>query len=199
MLYINVGILVGVMVLFILLICFQRLVYLYIFLTFVLLLGFSFYLLKSINLRIQNKAIQVDSIFYRDENRMTSLAFTLLAGYLLFFPMILFSPRKIKIAVRILSSMYPYFIQMFTVMLLTCVVTILTYGTLFLIAFLVMTMFTAGSQTIDSSSFFYIYTTKQFTHPVVLALLFIGIYWIFGTLISWHKYLISSSICQWYF
>ena len=28
---------------------------------------------------------------------------------------------------------------------------------------------------------------------------FIGIYWVFATLISWHKYFISSAMCLWYF
>lgn len=109
MLYINVGILVGLIFLFSLLICFQKLVYAYILITFLLLLGFSFYLLKSIDVRIIAQNVLPDTIFYQDEKRMTGLAYTLLASYLIFFPMILFSPRKIKIAVSILSSMYKYF------------------------------------------------------------------------------------------
>jgi len=88
---------------------------------------------------------------------------------------------------------------MFTIILLTFVLAILTYGALFILTFLVMTMFTAGSYTIDPSSFFYLYNNKQFSHPALLTFFFIGIYWIFGTLVSWHKYLIGSSVCLWYF
>lgn len=52
MAYANVGIFVGIVLCFLLLICYPKLTYLYIFLGFLTLLGFSFYLLKSSELRV---------------------------------------------------------------------------------------------------------------------------------------------------
>jgi hypothetical protein len=52
MLFSNVGILVGIILCFLLLICYPKLIYLYVFLAFLVLLGFSFYLLKAIDLRV---------------------------------------------------------------------------------------------------------------------------------------------------
>ena len=65
MLYVNVGILVGTLLFFILIVCYRKLVYFYIFLSFVLLLGFAFYLLKSINDRVTvyNNMYSSDSYF----------------------------------------------------------------------------------------------------------------------------------------
>ncbi len=40
---------------------------------------------------------------------MRSLAYVLLAAYLFLFPMILFAPKKIQIAVKIISNMGKYF------------------------------------------------------------------------------------------
>lgn len=64
MLYINIAIIIGVILLFILLICIPKLVYFYIFIAFLLLLGFSFYILKSIDRRIQAQSIPANTIFY---------------------------------------------------------------------------------------------------------------------------------------
>lgn len=101
MLYANVGILVGMILCFLLLICYPKLIYFYIFLAFLVLLGFSFYLLKSIETRVQYwKGQQVQSgIIIDDENQMASLAYILLALYLVIFPMIIFAPKKIRVAV----------------------------------------------------------------------------------------------------
>lgn len=162
-------------------------------------LGFSFYLLKSIDSRIIDNKIVSGSIFYQDEKKMTGLAYTLLAAYLLFFPIILFSPLKIKISVNILSNMYKYFEKMFTMMLFSCLIAIVAYGFMFLAAFLLMNIFTDGDAVINSDSFFYLYEKVYLSHPALLAFIFFGIYWLFGTLISWHKFLVSSSVCQWYF
>ena len=52
MLYINVGVLLGIIVFFLLLICYQKLLYLYIVILFFSLLSLAFYLLKSIEIRV---------------------------------------------------------------------------------------------------------------------------------------------------
>lgn len=52
MAYANVGIFVGIVLCFLLLICYPKLAYFYIFLGFLILLGFSFYLLKSVEQRV---------------------------------------------------------------------------------------------------------------------------------------------------
>lgn len=62
-----------------------------------------------------------------------------------------------------------------------------------------MNFFTDGSPVQDPSSFFYLYEKVYLSHPVALAFFFIGTIWLFGTLVSWHKYFIGSSILQWYF
>ena len=46
---------------------------------------------------------------------------------------------------------------------------------------------------------FYTYTGIDLSHPASLTFHFIGIFWLYGTLISWHKYFTSSAICLWYF
>jgi hypothetical protein len=107
MLYANVGVLVGVVLCFLLLICYPRLIYFYIFLAFIVLLGFSFYLLKSIEQRVNywNSNSVYSGAIIEDETKMTSLAYILLAAYLIIFPMILFAPKKIQIAVKIIAGM----------------------------------------------------------------------------------------------
>ena len=46
---------------------------------------------------------------------------------------------------------------------------------------------------------FYTYESMYLYHPASLVFHFIGVYWLFGTLISWHKYFTSSAVCLWYF
>ncbi len=111
MAYVNVGIFVGIIISFLLLICYPKLAYFYIFLGFLVLLGFSFYLLKSIEQRVNfwhSNAIYSGAII-EDETEMTSLAYILLAIYLVCFPMILFAPKKIQTAIDIISSMRKYY------------------------------------------------------------------------------------------
>lgn len=201
MVYSNIGILIGILFLFVMLIFFQKLLYFYIFLTFSILLAFSFYLLKSIEERVKlwNGMGVFTGILIDNQQRFTSLAYILLAAYLVLFPIILFSPKKIKIAVKILANMQHYFETMFTVTLFTILITITSYGLIFLFAFLLMNFFTDGSPVQDPSSFFYLYEKVYLSHPVALAFFFIGTIWLFGTLVSWHKYFIGSSILQWYF
>lgn len=46
---------------------------------------------------------------------------------------------------------------------------------------------------------FYTFTDIDLSHPASLTFHFIGVFWIFGTFISWHKYFVNSGICLWYF
>lgn len=66
MLVATVVLLIATMFLFLILVCLPKLVYLYIVLSFVMLLGLSFYLLKNIDTRIQNYSVVPDTIFYND-------------------------------------------------------------------------------------------------------------------------------------
>jgi hypothetical protein len=108
-LYTSVGVLVGSIMLFGVMVCCPGLVYGFILVTFAILLGFSFYLLKAIQLRVSENNIPNGTIFYTDETRMNSLAYVFLGFYLILFPLILFAPKKIGIGVKILSKMRPYF------------------------------------------------------------------------------------------
>jgi hypothetical protein len=130
---------------------------------------------------------------------MTSLAYVLLATYIIIFPLILFSSKKIELAVSIISSMQKYFTIMFTVVVFTTILALSTFGIIFIFALLLMNMFTAGTKQYDSTSFFYLYTDVDLSHPAFLVLFFFDIYWFLGTLISWHRYMIGSSVLQWYF
>ena len=116
MIYMNFGIVTGFLLLFSIIICFRKLIYLYIFLSFGFLVGFAFYLLKTITDRINSLTTQYatdlalpSSQLISDEQAMQPLAYILLAAYLILFPVVLFSPAKIKMAIRILSKMYEYF------------------------------------------------------------------------------------------
>lgn len=46
---------------------------------------------------------------------------------------------------------------------------------------------------------FHTYEKMNLSHPASLTFHFIGIFWLFATLISWHKYFVSSALCLWYF
>lgn len=46
---------------------------------------------------------------------------------------------------------------------------------------------------------FHTYKDMNMSHPASLTFHFIGVFWFFSALISWHKYFISSSMCLWYF
>ena len=69
MLYINVGIVIGLIVLFLLLVCYQALIYLYIVSMFVSLLALAFYMLKSIEIRVShwNDALSVYTGIFIDK------------------------------------------------------------------------------------------------------------------------------------
>ena len=131
---------------FILLICFARLIYFYIALTFIMLLGFAFYLLKSIKTTLAQYDSQ--SIFYTEAGNIQPLAYILMAIYLVMFPLVLFSPSKIKSTVRIISKMSNYFNKMSTVNFFSYLVIFLTWGLTMLEIFLVMNMFSSGDYVI---------------------------------------------------
>ena len=88
---------------------------------------------------------------------------------------------------------------MYTVVILTVLITLLACCLLNVIGLLVMNFYTGGESERSEDSFFYFYNSLHLSHPAVLLLFFIGVYWLFSTLISWHKYFISSSMLQWYF
>lgn len=130
---------------------------------------------------------------------MTALAYILLAAYLVFFPMILFAPKKIQTAVDIISSMRKYYESMYTISAFTIFVSLAAYGLIFAMGFLLMNFYTDGEPSTSTTSFFYLYDKVNLSNPGALALFFFGTIWMFGTLISWHRYLVGSSVLQWYF
>lgn len=206
MLYVNVGIVVGTLILFTLIICYRKLVYFYIFISFVLLLGFAFYLLKSINDRVTfyNNQYSADanlrnSVLMAEEQSLQPLAFVLLALYLILFPVILFAPSSIRLAIKVLSNMYKYFSSNYTMVVFSVCISMLCYGLLFLITFLLLNFLTAGTKSFSSDSFFYFYQTVHLSHPALLVFFFIGAYWLFTTLCSWQQFALASSVIQWFF
>ena len=88
---------------------------------------------------------------------------------------------------------------MFTIIAFTVLITILAYILIFIFSFLFMNFFTDGNAVIDSTSFFYLYEKVYLSNPAALIFFFFGVYWLFGTLNCWHKYLIGSGMLQWYF
>ena len=105
-LYTTVGLVVGIMLIMGLLTCLRKFIYIYIFLMFGFLLGFSFYLLKSIDNQQQTlitAGYQSGSYLLTSQTSITGLAYTLLGGYLLLFPIVLFAPKRIKTLVLLLS------------------------------------------------------------------------------------------------
>jgi hypothetical protein len=116
MLYMNFGIVVGLIILLGMVVCCPKVVYPYIFIAFGILLGFAFYLLKTVKDRVDSLTTLYSSDtslptsqLISDEQALQPLAYILLAGYLILFPVVLFSPGKIKMAINLLSRMYGYF------------------------------------------------------------------------------------------
>ncbi len=123
----------------------------------------------------------------------------MIAIYLIIFPFILFSPKKIKTAIKIIIKLKPFFHRMVTFNFFTLLIIVMSWALLILEAFILMNIYTAGTMASNTSSFFYLYTGVYLSHPALLAFYFFGVYWFFGTLISWHKYFTSSAVCLWYF
>jgi hypothetical protein len=164
MLYINVGIVVGIMILYSLIICYQRLIYGYIFASFFLLLGFAFYLLKTINDRVSSLTIEYandpgfsSSQLLSDEKSLQPLAYILLAGYLVLFPIVLFAPYSIRLGVNLLSKMYSYFERNYTIVFFSLCATLTSYGVIFIISFLLLNFLTDGTTISSTNSFFFLY------------------------------------------
>lgn len=66
LIYVSAGLLVVTGVLILLVISLPKIIYLYTFALFLGLLGMAFYLLKNFELRVQEHAIPVGSIFYTE-------------------------------------------------------------------------------------------------------------------------------------
>lgn len=126
--YISFSLLVISTICFILLLCFSKLVYVYVGMLFLMLLGFAFYLLKSVTTTLDG--LQTQSIFYTDAANILALAYILMAIYLVIFPFILFSPKKITIAAKIISKLSNYFKRMATVNVFTYIVIYIVWGLL---------------------------------------------------------------------
>lgn len=182
---------------FICLICFAKLIYFYIALTFIMLIGFAFYLLKTVNDRLSG--LTQGTIFYKEASNILPLAYIMMALYMVAFPFVLFSPSKIKSGTRIIQKMSKYFSKMSTVNFFSYLVIFVTWGLTMLEIFLLMNMFTSGQSSYETNSFMAVYTNVSLSHPGVLTIHFFGIYWFFSTLISWHKYFTSNAMCLWYF
>ena len=164
MVYMNIGVIIGFILLFSLLICYQKLLYLYIFAAFALLLSFAFYLLKSIKDRVDSLTAEYssdtslpESAFIANEQSMQPLAFILLAVFLILFPMIMFAPGKIKTGINLLSKMYSYFEQCYTVIIASFTYVLIIYGLIFLLGFLLLNFLTGGTVVTSNHSFFYLY------------------------------------------
>ena len=110
-----------------------------------------------------------------------------------------FSPSKIKSAVRIISKLSNYFSKMSSVNFFSYLVIYLTWGLTMLEIFLVMNMFSSGDPVIEKDSFMYVFNKVSLSHTAVLVVHFFGIYWFFGTVVSWHKHFTSNAMCLWYF
>ena len=68
-----------------------------------------------------------------------------------------------------------------------------------MIGFLVLNFATGGSEGTTTDSFFYIYDSVNLDHTAGLIFFFIGVFWLFGLIGSFHQYVIASSVTQWYF
>lgn len=107
-----------------------------------MLIGFAFYLLKTINNDLSK--LDSQSIFYVEAENILPLAYIVMAFYLLMFPLMLFSQGKIKSAIRLVSKMSIYFSKMSSVNFFSYLVVYLTWGLTMLEIFLVMNMFSSG-------------------------------------------------------
>lgn len=100
---------------------------------------------------------------------------------------------------NILSNLYGYFEQSYTIVLFSMTVVLAIYIVVFVMGFLLLNFLTDGTLTTSDSSFFYLYEKINLAHPAALAFFFYGVYWLFTTFGNWHQIVISSSVLQWYF
>ena len=131
--YTSAGLLVVTAILFAIIIKIPKIIYIYILFLFLMLLSLAFYLLKNVELRITEHSItDTSSIFYTDEEQIRNLSFLLLGIYLLIFPFIMFSPKKIQLAAVIIGGLKKYFSTMFSMNLFTFLVVLIVWGSLIL-------------------------------------------------------------------
>ena len=134
-------------VLYSFIVCVPKIIYFYIVTVFLMLLAFSFYLLKNLEVRAATYPdfIFSGSIFQSDEDSIRYLAYLFLTIYLVIFPLVLFSPKKIRMAARILARMKGYFRKMLTMHAMTGLVILLGWGLMMLEIYLIMFIFTTGT------------------------------------------------------
>lgn len=145
--YVSASLTVFTTVLFVLLIFLPELVYFIIASLFVMLLAMSFYLLKNFQLRVQSYGLAdyPSSVLYTEEQNTRSISFVLLGIYLVIFPFVLFSPKKIKLGVLILGKLRSFYKTMSNAVVFSILVVVVTWGMLVLEVFLVMNFYTAGN------------------------------------------------------
>lgn len=115
------------------------------------------------------------------------------------FPLVLFSPNKISLAIKIISTSRQLFNRMFTMIGFSCLVAVAAWAVVLFEGYMLITMYTSGTPSASPSSFFYLYQGVYLSHPALLTFYFFGVYWFFATLVSWHRYFLGSNICIWYF
>ena len=157
--YTTAGLLVVTGIFYLFIICIPKVIYFYIACVFFMLLGLAFFILKNLEIRESANSTTISSgnIFYNDERTIATLSYLLLAVYLLIFPLILFSPKKIRMAAKIIGHLQDYYYKMMTMNIFTLLIILIVWGLLLLEIFLVMHFFTAGTSTTATDSFFYIY------------------------------------------
>lgn len=143
--YTTAGLLFATLLLFILIVYIPKITYLYIASLFLMLLGMSFFLLKNVEVRTTALELATTSIFYIEEQKMRYISFLLLAIYLIIFPFILFSPKKIQQATVILKGLKNYFTSMGSMNLFTLLLVFITWGTLILEIFLIIHFYSAST------------------------------------------------------
>ena len=112
-----------------------------------MLLAMSFYLLKNFELRVQSYGLMAypNSILYTEEQNTRSIAFVLLGIYLVIFPFVLFSPKKIKLGVLMLGKLKNFYKAMSNTVVFSILVVVVTWGMLILEVLLVINFYTAGN------------------------------------------------------
>ena len=142
--YMTIGLVFVTGILAIFLIFCSKILYLFLLLLFLMLLGFSFFLLKLVELRSTSNNITETSIFYLEDQRLRFLAFVLLALYLVIFPYVLFSPQKIRLCITILSSLQQFFKSMVKMNMFSLLVILVAWGSCLLQIFLIINFYSAG-------------------------------------------------------
>ena len=143
--YTTVALAMGTGLLFMVMVYISKLVYVYIAGLFIMLLSMSFFLLKNVEVRTTALGLATTSLFYREEQQMRYISFLLLGIYLVIFPFILFSPKKIQQAAVVLAGLRKFYSAMLSMNLLTLFVIIVTWGSLILEIFLIVHFYSAGT------------------------------------------------------